>query len=146
MEQESVVYGIIRDVAWIHGEEGRYRREHNLSVLAALPDHEGYPLLGRHLFAESCLSELSSVSQTSIIHFGMARRGIEYEWKSWMEAFETLLGQLYWVQARLHLETEYAGQHTFVWEPQGESHLPHMPMDVRCAWEHEVGGSWRGQV
>jgi hypothetical protein len=46
---------------------------------------------------------------------------------------------MYWVGAKVHLETELSGVHTFVWETEGAFHEPNDPLMVRCEWEREGG-------
>ncbi len=135
MERESVVYGVIRDMVWGEDAAASARLQHNRSVLDTLPDAEGGPLLWRSMFSDSSAREWGSAYQSSLIHFGLTCRGLEYEWSSWLRAFEALLARLYWVQAKVHLETEGSAQHVFIWEPELEFHGPDMPMALRCAWE-----------
>ena len=56
-----------------------------------------------------------------------------------MKKFESLLTQMYWVSAKVHLETELSGMHTFIWEAAGECHEPGDALQVRCEWEREGG-------
>lgn len=135
VERESVVYGVIRDLIWTADAGGARRLAHNQEVLATLPEDEGGPLLWRAMFSSQAARDLGCAYQSSLIHFGLTCRGLEYEWASWMHAFETLLRRLYWVQAKVHLETEGAAQHVFIWEPEQDFHGPDMPMALRCAWE-----------
>lgn len=143
MDQESIVYGVVRDIAFGTQMERRVRRAHNRKVVEALPDADGWPFICREMFGISGFDEMAGTYQTQVIHFGASYRAIEYEWQLWMNKFEELLQQMYWVSAKVHLETEISGLHTFVWESEGESHLPGEPLRVRCEWEREAGLSQR---
>lgn len=134
---ESIVYGVIRDVAFGDGQDCLRRHEHNRQIIEALPGPEGCPFISRDMLGVCNSDEIGSASQTQIIHFGASYRGVEYEWELWLEKFESILRQMYWVHAKVHLETECAGHHVFVWEPVQEYHEPHSPLSVRCEWEHE---------
>lgn len=76
--------------------------------------------------------------QTQVIHFGMSYRAVEYEWEHWIAKFESLLKNMYWVNAVVHLETELSGFHTFVWDSADAYHTPSdAPLRVRCEWARE---------
>lgn len=138
MEQESIVYGYIRDLPG-DDAECNLRRRVNLAALAALPGDEGFPLLPRSLFGAARDARTDGAWQGQVIHFGGSYRGIEYEWEQWLARFEGLLSRMYWVGAVVHLQTELSGNHTFVYEPRGGMHRPgDGPLAVRCAWEHDV--------
>lgn len=137
MDQESIVYGVVRDVAWGNDASRWMRLDHNRAVIESLPPAEGGPLLSRDMFGISGHDDIGAAYHTQIIHFGASYRAIEYEWESWMEQFEKVLKQMYWVAAKVHLETELSGNHVFIWEPTGDFHEPHSPLSVRCEWEHE---------
>jgi len=142
MAQESVVYGCIRDVVFTADmEETRRRRENNRRVLLALPSIEGWPLLSREMFAVPPQALLVDDLHTDVVPFGSSYKGVEYEWEQWLVHFETLLRQMYWVSATVHLETEFNGTHTFVWQTDGECHEPHSgAMSMRCEWTREAAG------
>lgn len=138
VDQESIVYGCIRDQAG--DDAGREaRRRANIEALASLPDDDGFPLLPRAMFGASGLDRYDGTYHTQVIHFGASYRAIEYEWEQWLARFEALLSRMYWVGAVVHLQTELSGNHTFVYEPRGGEHQPgDGPLTVRCEWEHDV--------
>jgi hypothetical protein len=137
VESESIVYGCIRDwPADSQGERG-LRRAANEQVLMRLPSGEAWPFLGREMFS-SCATEGEGLYQTQVIHFGASYQALEYEWRLWIEQFETLLKKLYWASAVVHLETELNGCHTFRWNSEQGFHDPHeRDLQVRCVWERE---------
>jgi hypothetical protein len=137
MDQESIVYGVVRDIAYGTQMERRVRRAHNRQVVERLPDADGWPFICREMFGISGFNEMEGTYQTQIIHFGASYRAIEYEWQLWMKKFESFLVDMYWVSAKVHLETELSGLHTFVWEAEGSSHSPGESLKVRCEWERE---------
>ncbi|MGB1221756.1 MAG: hypothetical protein ACPG43_09460, partial [Alcanivoracaceae bacterium] len=112
--------------------------EHNARALAALPDADGWPFLCREMFSVPGDDVLTGQYQTQVIHFGMSYRAVEYEWEHWLAKFEALLKDMYWVTAVVHLETEFAGHHTFVWDSAETCHEPSdQPLHVRCEWARE---------
>jgi hypothetical protein len=139
MDQESIVYGLIRDIAYGSVRERRLRQEHNHRIIDSLPAADGWPFLCRDMFGVSGFDETSGTYQTQVIHFGASYRAVEYEWEQWMSKFEAVLQQMYWVGAKVHLETELSGVHTFVWETEKAFHEPNDPLMVRCEWEREGG-------
>jgi len=139
MDQESIVYGVVRDIAYGLQMERRVRRAHNRQVVESLPDGDGWPFICREMFGISGFDEMAGTYQTQVIHFGASYRAIEYEWQLWMKKFEELLQQMYWVSAKVHLETELSGVHTFIWDCEGGFHAPGGPLQVRCEWEREGG-------
>lgn len=139
MDNESIVYGVIREVGAGLPRERRLRQEHNRRIIDALPSADGWPFLCREMFGVSGFDEMGGTYQTQVIHFGASYRAVEYEWEKWMAKFETLLKQMYWVSAKVHLETELSGIHTFAWESEGAFHEPDGPLVVRCEWERDGG-------
>lgn len=136
MDQESIVYGCIKDASWL--ELDSTRRRTNREAMLGLPPADDWPLLCRDMFAIPRLEPDRSNYTTEVMHFGASYRAIEYEWEQWIEKFEQLLSQMYWVSATVHLETELSGTHTFSWESRGNCHVPHSgDMQVRCEWSHE---------
>lgn len=138
MDQESIVYGCIRDIPGGDARSRALRLRHNRSVIAALPSADGWPFLSRDMFGVSGFDEMTGTYHTQVVHFGASYRAVEYEWQEWLQKFEQLLSRMYWVSAKVHLETELAGVHTFFWEAEGGQHLPDQGgMRVRCEWERE---------
>ena len=134
MQEESIVYGCIKDTAY--GVNSVARISANREAMESLPSADGWPLLSREMFTSS--SQLASVisQHTEIVHFGAPYQGIEYEWQLWLEQFETLLRKMYWVSAYVHLETEMSGVHAFIWESlDADYHSPGSDdIRLRCEW------------
>ena len=128
MQEESVVYGCIKDA--VYRPDGVDRIKANREAMNSLPS------------AESSSSQLAGdISQhTEIVHFGAPYQGIEYEWQMWIEQFEALLRKMYWVSAYVHLETEMSGVHSFIWESiEAEYHSPGSDdIRLRCEWVKEA--------
>lgn len=138
MDQESIVYGCIKDQPGDEAE--RDRRYHaNATAIAALPEDDGFPLLAREMFGSSGRDPFSGTYHTQVIHFGASYRAVEYEWEQWLARFEALLAKMYWISATVHLQTELSGNHTFIYQPKGGMHRPgDGPLAVRCEWEHDI--------
>lgn len=137
MDQESIVYGCIKDLALV--EDFGDRREVNRRAMLSLPGAEDWPLLSRDMFSLPTPQTVSGSYHTEVMHFGASYQAIEYEWEQWMSHFESLLKQMFWVSATVHLETEMSGTHTFSWESNGNSHIPGVnSIQVSCQWSHET--------
>lgn len=137
VQAESIVYGIIHDVA---PEQSLVpsRWQHNQQALTALPEDLVWDLLAQPMFSLPPLSASGLFTHHQVIHFGASYNAVEYEWQQWMKNFEALLDQLYWVSATVHLDTELRGKHVFQWCTEDEYHSPQSgKMSVSCEWEHE---------
>ena len=142
MDQESIVYGIIKDVPMAPEDDGQKRRMVNSASLLDLPQtlDVNSPFLCGDMFTMPGLDVFSGAYHTQVIHFGASYRAVEYEWERWMQKFEELLSKMYWVSATVHLETELSGNHTFHWEPASSGcHVPNSGnIRVKCEWEREA--------
>ncbi|GAA6168517.1 hypothetical protein [Sessilibacter corallicola] len=135
MEFESFVYGCIVDTR----RKDPVRRQTNRAAMQSLPTSDDWQFLAREMFS---LPEIKQLDEgpinNEVVHFGASYRGIEYEWQSWIAQFEQLLGKMYWVSAKVHLETVMSGTHTFTWETSGDYHEPGSgDMQVQCEWSRE---------
>jgi len=136
MDQESIVYGCIKDSLPLQAEAERIRI--NREAMLSLPSADEWPFLSREMFSIPPATASYTHYQTEVLHFGASYKAVEYEWDQWVEQFEQLLKKMYWVSATVHLETELSGTHTFVWEADGTGHKPGSGnMSVRCEWSHE---------
>lgn len=144
MDQQSVVYGCIKDTVFGDGDTSAdYRRSNNREVMQELPSVEEWPLLSREMFAMpvagSELEEDDDGMHTDVMHFGSSYKAVEYEWEQWLAKFEAMLKRMYWVSATVHLQTELNGTHTFSWESHDEYHAPsESELSVRCEWSREA--------
>ena len=136
MDQESIVYGCIKDIS--HAEHEAIRRRQNRDAMLGLPSADEWPFLSQEMFSIPRVEVNHGQYQTEVMHFGASYKAVEYEWEQWIQKFEELLGQMYWVSATVHLETELSGTHTFTWDSIGNFHEPNSgDMQVRCEWSHE---------
>ena len=138
MDTESIVYGCIKHLPMGSNHAERASScEHNLRILRCLPSGDGWPFLCREMFSAPGADVFSGTFQTQVIHFGMSYRAVEYEWEQWVKKFESLLRSMYWTNAVVHLETELAGHHTFIWESDSYHEPSDDPLRVRCVWSRE---------
>lgn len=136
MDQESIVYGCIKDSAYFYHETER--RKVNREAMLQLPSADEWPFLSHEMFAIPQLEGLHGQYQTEVMHFGASYKAVEYEWEQWIEKFEELLARMYWVSATVHLETEISGTHTFTWNSLKDSHTPGSgDMQIHCEWSQE---------
>ncbi len=140
MEQESLVYGVIRSVATNNRLEDLHYRQANRNAVLALGTTDEFPYLTLDMFNLPAAHEMQGTYITPVIQFAASYRAVEYEWRRWLEKFEGLLGHMYWRSATVYLETELSGKHVFSWESRGDFHQPgNAVMQVNCEWEHELG-------
>ena len=136
MDQESIVYGCIKDVGGFDIE----RRRANRAAVMSLPRSDNLPFICQEMFSLPSLVPGHISYQTEVIHFGASYKAIEYEWAQWIRDFELLLGKMYWHSAVVHLETELAGTHSFYWDATSNQHVPDSgELRVRCEWVRERG-------
>ena len=134
MDQESIVYGCIKDDL-LSTDSGR--RKTNRDAMLALPESDQWNFITRNMFSVPNF-DLIKGYQTEIMHFGASYRAVEYEWEGWIKEFEHLLSKMYWMSAVVHLETELSGAHTFYWEARDSYHAPgSKDMNVRCEWQQD---------
>lgn len=136
MDAESIVYGCIKDSLQTVGQADRLRT--NREAMLTLPRAEAWPFLCQEMFSIPDPVQQPGYYQTEVMHFGASYQAVEYEWNHWLEQFESLLSKMYWVSAKVHLETELYGTHTFTWESKRNFHEPGSgDMYVQCQWSHE---------
>jgi len=136
MDQESIVYGCIKDIASPNHFSERIRI--NREAMLSLPHADQWPFISQEMFAIPQIDLPNANYHTEVMHFGASYRAVEYEWDQWIHQFEALLSRMYWVSATVHLETELSGTHTFTWETKGSFHQPgSTDIQVRCEWSHE---------
>ena len=136
MDQESIVYGCIKDVtAYCSDAE---RRVVNRQAMLSLPKAEEWPYISCDMFSLPKTKVSVDSYQTDVMHFGASYKAIEYEWNEWMKRFEHLLDSMYWTSAIVHLETELTGTHTFTWESKNNGHIPGAGTQyIHCEWSQE---------
>ena len=138
MDQESIVYGCIKDARADLLESDRVSA--NRDAMLSLPRADDWPFLCQEMFAIPHQQINQGNYQTEVMHFGASYKAVEYEWEQWVASFEALLAKMYWVSATVHLETELSGTHTFTWESNANFHAPGSgDMQVSCEWSHEGG-------
>lgn len=139
MNQESIVYGVIRDAPTSDVSALIKARLTNMEAIMDLPDDDDFPYLTSQIFSLPPDDPQLGTYHTQVIHFAASYRAVEYQWERWIEKFERLLKQMVWVSVTVHLETELSGKHVFNWEAKGNCHMPGDPnFQVNCEWEHEV--------
>lgn len=140
MNDESVVYGYIKNTSALTAEEKFAVHSANRNALIHLPTLDAGSFLSREIFSTPPVIQHDDRMQSTVIHFGNAYKGIEYEWGLWISKFEELLQKMYWDLVIVHLETEISGVHTFTWDSGDSVHVPSdAPLNIRCEWQHELG-------
>lgn len=136
MDQESIVYGCIKDTPDVSNYSERLRI--NREAMLSLPTADEWSFICQEMFAIPEQNILNNNYQTEVMHFGASYKAVEHEWDQWIAQFEALLSKMYWVSATVHLETELSGVHTFTWHASGNCHVPGADeLQVKCMWSHE---------
>lgn len=140
-ENETTVYGFIRDDVMVEpGYDTQERLRTNRRVLMELPEFSACTLLYRELFSIPTGSINAGGYYSSMVHFGAPYEGVEYEWEHWLEAFEDMLTDMYWISVVVHLETPFSGTHTHIWESSEAFHAPDSrEFEMRCEWTKDKG-------
>jgi hypothetical protein len=87
----------------------------NKSVIESLPiDDKKWPRIERSMFLVPD-PDLSKLYRDQVIVFGTSYKEVEQDWEEWLQKFESILMELYWISATVHLETELIGTHTYEW-------------------------------
>ena len=107
MDQESIVYGIIKDMAMAPETDATQRRMVNRFCLLDLPQtfDSASPFLCGDMFTLPGVDAISGAYHTQVIHFGASYRAVEYEWELWVQKFEELLKKMYWVKNLRNVQT-----------------------------------------
>lgn len=125
MGHESVVYGYIKGATLRPGPDFYALHPLNRAVIQRLPEDDLWPFLSGSMFTVPRDEPTAGRYRRQIIHFGASFKMIETDWEKWLDKFEHLLRQLYWIEAKVHLETEFLGAHLYVWKGQFEASGPY---------------------
>ncbi|MEX1058025.1 MAG: hypothetical protein WED11_09845, partial [Natronospirillum sp.] len=123
MDQETLVYGVIRTVSLGDRLEDLAMRQANRNAILGLSTVDEFPYLTQDMFHLPTPGGQGTY-MTPLIQFAASYQAVEYEWTRWLEKFERLLVDLYWRSAIVYLETELSGKHVFSWDSVGNFHVP----------------------
>lgn len=111
----STVYGSIIGLPK-YGDIGLSLRRKNKVVIESLPiDDSQWPWIDRGMFLVQD-PESPKMYRDQVIVFGASYKEVEMEWEEWLKKFESILKQLYWMTATIHLATEMVGRFTYEWD------------------------------
>jgi hypothetical protein len=114
MGHVSIVYGII--IGAPSKIPDYHKLQHlNNKVLASLPENDNFPWVTKNMFHFQDPENIEGTYREQIIAFAASYKEIEYEWEVWLEKFESVLKQLYWISAKIHLETDFRGSYVYEW-------------------------------
>ncbi|WP_369661363.1 hypothetical protein [Variovorax sp. V15] len=114
MGHQTVVYGSIEvfQSSDVPGADARTDE-----ALMRLPEIDEWPFLTRSMFSVTPPGYGPHGSYLyRVISFGASYKAVEWEWAEWLLKFERLLALLDFTYARVHLETELVGKHTYIWD------------------------------
>ncbi|NVK63238.1 MAG: hypothetical protein HWE22_01575 [Flavobacteriales bacterium] len=112
MGMTTFIYGVIEEYGLNHHRKYEVY-DHNEKIISELPTSDSWPPLSKEMFSIT-KGEILEYSGR-IIHFGACLKSVEYEWLEWKGKFESLLKEMYWLQAHVHFKTEYTGVVSFEW-------------------------------
>ena len=117
MSEPCTVYGCI---------EGAYRFRDfvlyakNKEAVDTLPEEDTWPPLDRAMFGVPMpLSRAKpGFYRIQMIHFGTCINHFDLYWADWLQKFETLLTQMYWYKAHIHLDLSGSalGNYEYLWK------------------------------
>ena len=142
----TTIYGYIEEMDLWKPPIARRVRKHNSATIKLLPKGDSWPPLSYEMFAVTNNHKNSPGPNfeyfARIIHFGANLKSVEYEWREWRAKFERLLSSLFFLEARVHFETEYAPLETSSWRVDLSkyevTHDNKMPRPIRideCIYE-----------
>jgi hypothetical protein len=119
MGMHTVIYGYIQEMDFWLDPVKKKIRKHNSDIIAGLPVADIWPPLSREMFS-ICNNYKNNPGPNfeywgRIIHFGANLKSVEQEWAEWKSKFESLLIRLYFLEAKVHVQTEYMGLETSRW-------------------------------
>ena len=114
MGRITTLYGYIQEYP---DRDNRYKR-HNQKVLEHLPVESDWPFLNRGMFYLPKGEEQSGQIEYwgRVILLGGSFKALEDGWEEWLQKFESVLSQLIWYEARVHLITEWYGEQQCEWQ------------------------------
>ena len=114
MGHGSIVYGNIIGPPRYTGY-GQELHSKNKSVIESLTiDEDQWPWIDRGMFLVQD-PENAKMYRDQVIVFGASYKRVEDGWEEWLMKFESILKQLYWISATIHVDSELEGEFTYQW-------------------------------
>lgn len=146
MGMRTTIYGYIEEMDFWKDPVRSKVRKHNSAIISSLPIADEWPPLSKEMFAIA--NNLKNHSGPNfeysgrVIHFGANLKSVEYEWQEWKNKFESLLTNLFFIEARVHFKTEYSPLETSSWRidllKYKVKHDNLMPAEIsKEHWEYE---------
>lgn len=119
MGMHTIIYGYIQEPDFWVNPVRKQIVKHNTAVINALSKGDKWPPLSREMFA-ICNNYKNHPGPNleyggRIIHFAANLKYVEEQWEEWKGKFEALLTQLYFWEARVHVQPEYMLAETARW-------------------------------
>ena len=120
MGMRTTLYGYIEEMDFWKDPIKKNVRKYNSAVIKSLPTSDIWPPLSQEMFA-ICTNYKDNTGPDfeysgRIIHFGANLKSVEYEWVEWKTKFEGLLANLFFLNSRVHFQTEYSLPETASWQ------------------------------
>jgi hypothetical protein len=131
MGMRTIIYGYIEEMDfWKRGPVSSYVRKHNSRVISGLPIADRWPPVSKEMFTitNNFKNHPGPNFEYSgrVIHFAANLKSVEMEWKEWKKKFELLLFSLFFLEAKVHFQTEYSSVQTTQWRVDLlKYHVPH---------------------
>jgi hypothetical protein len=117
MGHEAIIYGVIAGATRSFGDDFRSLYDLNAKVISSLPCDDNHPWVDRSIFALPG-DYPNGTYRRQIMHFGLSIKDNPYDLDKfiveWLSKFESILKQLYWVSARLHIDRDF-GSSEYEW-------------------------------
>jgi hypothetical protein len=116
----------------------------NRAAVRSLPTRDQYPPLTRRMFTVPMdyAEPGAAFFREQIVHFGASFNHLSEFWHLGLVKFETLLRQLYWSEARVHLHMELKGDYDYQWLAARDQKAPPWlcsPPEPTMEWEFSGG-------
>jgi hypothetical protein len=109
-----------REHAQLLMDNARLIKTHNEAILSALPAHDAWPPLTRHMFAWAPADSPMINYKNRPIHFAASLKEADWALRDWLDKFEGLLRRLYWENAVVYFRSAYLAEHQVTWHPTHE--------------------------
>ena len=141
MSEQGTIFGCIYGSGPIGSPTAMELYQHNRHTIRALPERVDIAndiLIARNLFTVP-MPQDGGFYRYQMIHFGQSINHLDDYLESWVNQFETLLRQLYWLQAFAYMNAEiYFGHTEFHWKPHIEPLFEEPPRTIQT-WDFSGG-------
>ena len=143
MSHEAILYGAIIGATRKSGDGFFLLHTLNVEVINSLPTDDDHPWVDKSIFALPG-DHPHGTFRRQVIHFGLSMKddpnNLDGLMSTWIDKFEGVLRQLYWMSVRLHLDRDFDGCIDYEWNATEEARVKFLtdPPEPTCDWTREI--------